>query len=104
MLKLQHNIEDFPVTANQIRKHYIELPWFVMGRMTRSTFATKENSQDVPSSIRDIVALRIYCAKYDNVHLFIDSLPGYCTVIFGKKNGTSKELAIYTERVMLQYL
>ena len=109
MLKLQHNIEKFPVTANQIRKHYVEFPWFVMGRMTRSTFATKENSQDVPSSIGDIVAtdsvpIRTYGAKYDNVHLFIDSFSGYCTVIFGKKNDTSKELAIYTERVRLQYL
>ena len=78
MLKLQHNIEDLPVTANQIRKHYVEFPWFVIGRITRSTFATKENSQNVPSSIRDIVAtdsvpIRTYGAKYDNVHLFIDS-------------------------------
>ena len=80
-----------------------------MGRMTRRTLATKENSQDAPSSSGDIVAtdsipIRTYGAKYDNVHLFIDSFSGYCTVIFGKKNDTSKELAVYTERVRLQYL
>ena len=80
-----------------------------MGRMTRSAFATKNNSQDVPSSIGDIVAtdsvpIRTYGAKCDDVHLFLYSFPGYCTVIFGKKNDTSKELTIYTERVRLQYL
>ena len=96
MLKLQHNIEDFPVTANQIRKHYVEFPWFVMGRMTRRTLATKENSQDAPSSTGDIVAtdsipIRTYGAKYDNVHLFIDSFSGYYTARFGKKNDTRKE-------------
>ena len=49
------------------------------------------------------VSFKTYGASFDSVHLFIDALSGYCTVIFGHKTDGSKELAAYTERVRKEY-
>ena len=107
MKNLQENIEGFPANKKQIEKYYTEFPWFSMGRMTRSSFNDEKHS-DTPTRIGDIVAtdavpIKTYGANYDSVHLFIDALSGYCTVIFGHKKDGSKELAEYTERVRKQY-
>ena len=108
LLKLQQNIDQFPLTENQIRKYYTQFPWFTMGRMTRSTFNEKDNIIEKDSHIGDIVAtdaipIKSYGSKYDSVHLFIDQKSKFCTVIFGLKNDGAKELATYTVRVKKQY-
>ena len=51
----------------------------------------------------DAVPIKAYGANYDSVHLFIDALSGFCTIIFGHKTDGSKELASHTERVRKQY-
>ena len=107
MKNLQQNIEGFPINKKQINKYYTEFPWFSMGRMTKSSYNDKQNSK-LPRKIGDIVAtdavpIKTYGANFESVHLFIDALSGYCTVIFGHKTDGSKELASHTERVRKQY-
>ena len=108
LLKFQQNIDQFPLSENQIRKYYTQFPWFTMGRMTRSTFHEKDDKIQKNSRIGDIVAtdaipIKSYGSKYDSVHLFIDQKSKFCTIIFGLKNDGAKELATYTIRVKKQY-
>ena len=74
--------------------------------MTKSSFITTNNSKYPLNNIGDVVAtdsipIKSYGSKYDTVNLFIDSLSGHCTVIFGKKNDGSKELSQYFNRVVM---
>ena len=90
LLNLQQNIDNFPINKNQIKKYYVQFPWFNMGCMTKSSFITINNSKYPLNNIGDVVAtdsipIKSYGSKYDNVNLFIDSLSGHCTVISGKK-------------------
>ena len=103
LLKLQKNIDDFPLSENQIKKYFTQFPWFTMGRMSRSTFNNNENNVNKNSKIGDIVAtdaipIKAYGSKFDSVHLFIDQKSKFCTIIFGFKNDGAKELATYTVR------
>ena len=107
MKNLQQNIEGFPINKKQINKYYTEFPWFSMGRMTKSSYNDKQNSK-LPRNIGDIVAtddvpIKTYGANFESLHLFIDALSGFCTIIFGHKTDGSKELASHTERVRKQY-
>ena len=69
-----------------MKEYYAQFSWFSMGRMTRSTFNDNKEQTDTLRRIGDVVAtdaipIESYGTSYDSVHLFIDSLSGYCRVL-----------------------
>ena len=103
-----HGIDNFPVTAEQLRKHWTQTPAYLAGAMRKSSLSTFQDDRGTePGEIvwHDKVGPIHPKApgNIDGFHIFIDHATCYLYVIFGTPNQSAEWIASCLRMVDNEY-
>ena len=99
---------DFPYTAEQIRRHYVQFPEYLMGRIVKSSYTANKTIRNETIKIGNYVSTD--CMEIDGgncgikgVQLFIDRKSLFASALFTPGPGTATTLAECVLKIKSEY-